>query len=154
MTTIETRPKLRIPASILSAMDAHGETGYPDEIVGVLIGREVSAAGVASGEIREVTEARRLENTRLDNRARRYTVDPLALAKIERECDAAGLLVLGFYHSHPDHPAQPSQTDLEWAWPVYSYVIQSIQKGKASTRTSWRLSEDEKSFFEEDIETL
>jgi proteasome lid subunit RPN8/RPN11 len=133
-------------------MDGHGEGGYPDEIVGVLIGREMSPATV--GEVREVTEARRLENTRLDNRARRYTVDPLALAKIERECDAAGLLVLGFYHSHPDHPAQPSQTDLEWAWPVYSYVIQSIEKGRAGARTSWRLSDDEKSFFEEEIETV
>lgn len=130
---------LIIPAAILRDMTLHGEEGFPEEIVGILVGRD-------EGDNRIVTESIRVENTKEENRKRRYTIDPLTLAKIEREKS-----VIGFYHSHPDHPAQPSQTDLEWAWPFYSYVIQSVMNGKAATRTSWRLEDDRKNFIEEKI---
>lgn len=138
------RSTIHIPAALLREIEAHCEAGYPEEVVGVLVGKEEVSD-------RAVTEIVRLENMRVENRARRYTVDPLALAKIERETYARGLLVLGFYHSHPDHPAEPSATDLEWAWPFYSYIIQSVQKGSAAVKRSWRLADDEKSFTEEEI---
>lgn len=127
-----------------AAIRAHGEEGYPYEIVGVMLGTD-------DGTNRVCTEVVRVENTKEENRERRYTIDPLALAKIEREADARGLMVLGFYHTHPDHPSKPSPTDLEWAWPFYSYIILSVEKGKAATLTSWRLADDEKSFHEEEV---
>ncbi|MEK8023656.1 MAG: M67 family metallopeptidase [Candidatus Hydrogenedentota bacterium] len=133
-----------VPASLLRDIESHCEAGYPEEVVGVMIGRE-------TGSDRVVTELIRLENMRVENRQRRYTVDPLQLAKIERDTAARNLLVLGFYHSHPDHPAEPSPTDLEWAWPFYSYIIQSVQQRSAAVKRSWRLADDEKSFWEEEI---
>lgn len=138
---------LRIPRALVANFVSHCEEGFPEEVVGALVGREV-------GEDREVTECVRLDNTREENRARRYTVDPLALAKLERDTASRGLLVLGFYHSHPDHPAEPSQTDLDWAWPFYSYVIQSVMKGKAAVRRSFRLDEDRGRFSEEEMKEV
>ncbi len=126
------------------AIREHGEAGYPYEIVGVMLGRD-------DGTDRVCTELVRMENTKEENRERRYTIDPLALARIERDADARGLMVLGFYHTHPDHPSRPSPTDLEWAWPFYSYIILSVEKGRSALLTSWRLADDEKSFIEEDV---
>lgn len=135
---------IQLTAGLDRAMREHGEAGYPYEIVGVMLGRD-------DGADRVCTELVRMENTREENRERRYTIDPLALARIERDADARGLMVLGFYHTHPDHPSRPSPTDLEWAWPFYSYIILSVEKGRATLLTSWRLVDDEKSFIEEEV---
>lgn len=137
---------LIIPDVLQSRIASESEEGYPEEICGVMI-------GVERGSDREVQEVKLLSNVMEENRARRYLIDPLELARTERDADARGLTVLGFYHSHPDHPPKPSPTDLEWAWPFYSYVIQAVEKGTAAAKHSWRLKDDEKEFEEEEIST-
>lgn len=138
---------LRLSDAIQAEIARQGEDGYPEEICGVMIGTD-------AGADRDVQEIRLLTNTMTENRQRRYLIDPLELARIERETDARGLTILGFYHTHPDHPAEPSVTDLDWAWPFYSYLIQSVRKGKAEVKRSWRLDDEgEKRFVEEEVTT-
>ncbi|RMH58957.1 MAG: M67 family peptidase [Candidatus Hydrogenedentota bacterium] len=122
----------------------HSAEGYPEEICGILIGEE-------RGAERRVSRLVRAGNRMEENRRRRYLIEPLELARVERDADARGETLLGFYHSHPDHPPRPSETDLAWAWPFYSYVIQSVVKGEPKEGRCWRLREDGKGFREEEI---
>jgi proteasome lid subunit RPN8/RPN11 len=126
------------------AIRAHGERGYPEEICGFLIGQ-------ASGEDKAVNRLLPIENIREENRARRFEISPDDFYRADAQARAAGEAILGFYHSHPDHPSRPSEYDREHAWPWYSYIIVSVQGGKAADLTSWVLREDGCAFEAEEI---
>ena len=131
------------------ALRRHGEETYPHECCGVLLGR-------MDGDQRIVTSIARCGNTRDDSPHNRYHIDPRELVEIQRESRKRGEDIIGFYHSHPDHPARWSQTDLAEAhWYGCSYAITSVEKGKAETTNSFELSgndESDKKFSEEKIE--
>jgi proteasome lid subunit RPN8/RPN11 len=141
-----TRGGLRIDAGDLEQIRAHGEAAYPEECCGVLIGRE--SADRTEARVERIVAA---DNERSDSRHNRYVISPQALLKAQREARAGGLEIVGYYHSHPDHPARPSEFDREHAWPGTSYVIVSIEKGKAVDCRSWRLSDDRAAFEEESL---
>jgi len=124
----------------LVAIRAHGRETYPHECCGALIGR----AGL-------VAEAFALPNTTDEGPRRRFLVRPRDYQAAESRATAAGGELLGFYHSHPDHPAEPSQYDLDHAWPFFSYVIVSVRSGDAMEMRSWRLREDRSRFDEETL---
>jgi proteasome lid subunit RPN8/RPN11 len=92
------------------------------------------------------------DNERADSRHNRYVISPRSLLEAQREARSSGLDIVGYYHSHPDHPARPSEFDREHAWPGTSYVIVSIEKGKAVDCRSWRLSDDRTAFEEERVD--
>jgi proteasome lid subunit RPN8/RPN11 len=137
---------LAIDAGDLQRIEAHGEAAYPEECCGVLIGRDAQNGGPASVE--QVVAA---DNERADSRHNRYVISPQALLRAQRDARERGLEIVGYYHSHPDHPARPSEFDREHAWPGTSYLIVSIEKGKAVDRRSWRLRDDRTAFDEEEI---
>lgn len=136
-------PALGLAPDALAVIARHGAAAYPDECCGVLVG--------VDGARRAVVRALPAENTRADERARRYLIDPEAIRTIERAAEAEGLHVIGFYHSHPDHPARPSDFDREHAWPWYSYVILPVAGGAAGTPRAWRLRDDRSAFEEQEI---
>ena len=125
---------LLIPQTAFDALRAHGEETYPHECCGVLLGRmEDEPSGRWS-------ETVRCGNTRDDRPQDRYHIDPRELVRIQRQGHERGLDIVGFYHSHPDHPARWSQTDLAEAhWIGCSYVITSVEKGRAATTNSFAL---------------
>ena len=114
---------MRIVEAALAAIRAHGEAGYPFEICGVMIGPPGEGT---------VTEVRRARNTVVERARDRYEMDPLDQIRIQRECDEEGLEVLGYYHSHPDHPAQASATDAQRSWSGWFYLIVSVHDGRAA----------------------
>jgi proteasome lid subunit RPN8/RPN11 len=124
---------LHIAGDLARQIEQHGVRAYPAECCGIIFGREEPA--------RRVVESVRSTANSFDasERGRRFSIDPLELMRAERDAADAGLLVLGFYHSHPDHPARPSEFDRSRAWPFYSYVIVSIQSREAVDMTSWVL---------------
>ena len=113
-----------IPRALLAEIEQHGRAAYPEECVGALIG-----SVAAGGKARIVERLFPIDNRSGDNRKRRYLVSPLDYLAAERAADAAGKTLLGFYHSHPEHPAEPSATDLELAQPNFVYLIVSIRRG-------------------------
>lgn len=119
------------------AVARHGERGYPDEICGLLLGEHIGADRV----VRDVVPADNVWDD-LGEHRRRFRIAPEVYLREERRARAAGWEIVGFYHSHPDHPARPSETDREHAWPTYSYVIQSVAGGRAAAICSWRLNDD------------
>jgi len=126
----------------------HGEETYPHESCGALLGTSRDGS-------RTVKEVVRCGNTRDDRPQDRYNIDPKELIAIQRQASQQGLEIVGFYHSHPDHPAQWSQTDLAEAhWLGCSYVITAVDKGSASRTSSFALlgeTEDDKHFETEEI---
>jgi proteasome lid subunit RPN8/RPN11 len=126
-------------------MSAHGEQTYPYECCGFLIGRR-------EGVRKHVEEVRPAGNAREDSPQNRYLIQPEEMLHAERDARRAGREILGFYHSHPDVPARPSQYDLEHAWPVYSFLIMSVQQGQTRDMHSWILLDDRSRFEEETIE--
>ena len=112
---------MKIAQTALEAIQAHGAEGYPHEICGIMLGPQ------GDGHVTEVRPARNI----IVERARdRYEIDPRDHIRIQREADAMGFDIVGYYHSHPDHPAQASRFDTERAWAGYVYLIVSIQEGK------------------------
>jgi proteasome lid subunit RPN8/RPN11 len=126
---------LRIPRSLHDDLRRHGEETYPCECCGVLLGR------FEDDGAKTVTSVARAGNTREDSPHNRYNIDPKELIRIQREGRERGEDIVGFYHSHPDHPAQWSSTDLAEAhWFGCSYVITSVEKGKAVVTKSFELA--------------
>src|SRR5579863_9280659 len=124
---------LKIGRNEYDALRRHGEETYPHECCGVLLGR-------MNGDERVVTSSARAGNTRTDSAHNRYNIDPRDQIRIQREARERGEDVIGYYHSHPDHPAKASANDLEEAhWPGLSYVITSVEKGKAASTNSFEL---------------
>ena len=118
----------------------HGEETFPHECCGALIGR---GGGV--------THAVALPNTTEEGPRRRFLVRPADYRMAERKASELGAELLGFYHSHPDHPARPSQFDLDHAWPNFAYVIVSVMAGVSRVMTVWFLKEDRSSFDEGEL---
>jgi len=136
---------LVIPNEILKAIHQHGEEAYPEEGAGLLLGK-------ADEEAKRVAKILPLANTREDAaRHNRYLLNPQDYLHGEMEAARLGLDVLGVFHSHPDHPNRPSEFDREWAMPWFSYLITSVQQGKAVESRSWLLAEDRSAFSEENI---
>jgi proteasome lid subunit RPN8/RPN11 len=139
---------LRLPGAVYAQLRRHGETTYPHECCGVLL-------GVSTDGVNHVHAAVEAGNTRTDSAHNRYHIAPQELIQIQRQARPQGLDIVGFYHSHPDHPAQWSTTDFAEAhWLGCSYVITAVTKGKAQQTNSFLLtgtSEDDKSFADQEI---
>lgn len=144
----------------LDAIRAHGCRDYPSECCGMLLGR-------TDGDAKQVTEVVPLANLRhnptraqqllpLEDQKKetdknRFLIDPLEQLRVEKDARKRAFDVLGYYHSHPDHPARPSIYDRDHAWPWYSYVIIAIEQGAPKELTSWVLAEDRSAFGAEDL---
>src|SRR5713101_5065863 len=129
---------LKLPQFAYDSLRRHGEETYPHECCGVFLGQ------MGEDGIRTVASVARAGNTRTDSAHNRYNIDPRELIRIQREGRERGEDIIGFYHSHPDHPAHWSQTDLAEAhWFGCSYVITSVEKGKASVTNSFELTGSE-----------
>jgi proteasome lid subunit RPN8/RPN11 len=139
---------LKISETIQSQLRGHGEETYPHECCGVLLGHALEG-------VNEVVTAVRAGNTRTDSAHNRYHIAPQELIAIQRQARQQELDIVGFYHSHPDHPARWSQTDFNEAhWLCCSYVITSVEKGKAVQTNSFFLAgtgEEDKRFEDEEI---
>lgn len=122
-----------ILADELRRLHAHAEEGYPYEVVGILAGDRATG---------RVTRVEPLVNERADSPRNRYVVSGLHLMRAEQRLAADGLEVVGYYHSHPDHPAQYSDYDRDHALPNLSYTIVSVREGRVADTKSWRLRED------------
>ncbi len=152
---------LKITQAQLDMIRQHAAQEYPSECCGVLLGK-------ASGATKQVTQVVQLKNLRhdparsqellpVDDPGRetdrnRFLIDPLDQLRVEKDARARGLDILGYYHSHPDHPALPSNYDRDHAWPWYSYVILSVERGSAKDLTCWVLAEDRARFHPESVE--
>ena len=135
-----TRPALVLGDEADTGIRRHGRETYPYECCGALIGRG-----------HRVREAMALPNTTTAGPRRRFLVRPADYRAAERRASELGAELLGFYHSHPDHPARPSRYDLDHAWPVFAYVIVAVEGGEPRALTSWRLREDRSAFDEEPV---
>ncbi len=147
---------LKLSPFAYASLRQHGEESYPNECCGVLLGRfDDNGAGSV---IKTVSRIARCGNTREDSPQNRYSIDPRDLIRIQREGRERGEEIVGFYHSHPDHPAQWSPTDLAEAhWFGCSYVITSVEKGKAVLTNSFELTgtdEADKKFVDEKTEVV
>ena len=125
---------------VVEAIRDHGAEAYPHECCGALLGRDST-----------IVEAWALPNTTEEGPRRRFLIRPADYRSAEQRANATGLDLLGFYHSHPDHPARPSQYDLDHAWPVFVYVILSVMSGQPGDITSWRLAADRSAFEPESL---
>ena len=143
---------LTLSRELYNQLRAHGEETYPHECCGILLGRTNDEG------TRIVTSTARCGNTRTDSPQNRYNIDPGELVRIQRQGRERGEDIIGFYHSHPDHPARWSQTDLAEAhWIGCSYVITSVEKGNASLTNSFELTgsgEADKKFLDETVEIV
>ena len=124
---------LRLADALAEEIRRHGEAAYPAECCGALIGR-------VEGEAREVVRLEPAVNRRTDD-PHRYLIAPDDLRRLEHEVRAAGMEIVGYYHSHPDHPAAPSRFDAEHAWPWYSYLIVRVDRGRGAEMASWVLDD-------------
>ncbi len=135
---------LSISDTLLARIREHGKGTYPHECCGLLLGR-------AAGEDKSVADLRPVDNAREDSRHNRYLIAPRDLLEAEKEARSLGLDVVGVYHSHPDHPARPSEFDREHAFPWYSYIILSVARGVPTDLASWTLREDRSTFDPEEV---
>ena len=141
------RLMLKLPQPIYNHIRRHGEEAYPEESCGILL-------GVVSGNIHDAREAIRCRNIH-PSAGTNYEMDLREVIRLQREARERGLEIIGFYHSHPDHPASPSPTDIAQAhWLGCSYVIISVESGRADTMKSFYLagpSEEDKVFVNEEV---
>lgn len=124
---------MRITPQAWDQVRGHAADGYPYEICGMLIATPGSDL---------VTDARRVRNTVVERARDRYEMDPRDQIRIQRECDDAGLEILGYYHSHPDHPAQASITDARRSWAGPVYLIVSCVEGQVVDGNAFRSVQD------------
>jgi len=152
---------LKLESMQIEAMHRHAEADYPAECCGILLGH-------AEGDVKRVVEVAALANLRhdparaqellpLDNPSceterNRFLIDPREQLRAEKDARVRGLTAIGYYHSHPDHPARPSLYDRDHAWPWYSYVIVAVEAGRVSDTKSWVLRDDRSAFEPESVE--
>jgi proteasome lid subunit RPN8/RPN11 len=129
--------QLTISSEVDAGIRRHGQETYPHECCGALVGRDGAVTAIVA-----------LPNTTDEGPRRRFMVRPSDYQLAERRATELGGELLGFYHSHPDHPARPSQYDLDHAWPTFAYIIVAVAAGAAAEMTVWYLQED-RSRFEE-----
>jgi len=135
---------IRIAAALLEEIRHAVRHGYPEEVCGVLL-------GPVSARDRIVLRVVPVANAREEERARRYLIPAERLREIESTAQRDGLDIVGFYHSHPDHPAIPSGYDRDHAWPWYTYLIVSVSAGNGTVTRAWRLADDRSALQEEEI---
>ncbi len=135
---------LKIGRGDIGHIEEHAKEAYPEECAGVLVGMDV-------GEMKIVVDVWRADNTHEGERGRRFLIEPLKIKEFEERAQERDLDVLGFYHSHPDHPAEPSDYDREHAWPGWSYVIASVSEDGLKDVRSWVLKDDRTGYDEESL---
>jgi proteasome lid subunit RPN8/RPN11 len=139
---------LTIHPDILRALQSHGEAAYPNEGAGLLLGQ------AAEGH-KTVVDILTLPNRwEAEEQYHRFLLTPQDMLHGETEAARRALDVIGIFHSHPDHPAQPSGFDRDWALPWYSYIITTVEKGRATVSRSWLLKEDRSDYEEETIQII
>ena len=145
--------QLNLNHELAEGIRRHGAETFPHECCGALLGRDAAFGDGAGESPREVRELFPLVNRRDDSPRNRFSVTAEDVLEAEKAARKHGLDVVGWYHSHPDHPARPSTFDREHAWPWYSYVIVSVMSGAPAEMTSWRLNDDRQDYSPENIET-
>jgi proteasome lid subunit RPN8/RPN11 len=135
---------LRIGAGDVEHIHDHAREAYPEECAGALVGMD-------TGEMKVVVDVWRAHNTHEEDRGRRFLIEPLQIKEFEERVQERDMDLLGFYHSHPDHLAEPSEYDREHAWPYYSYVIASVGEAEVNDIRSWVLKDDRSGYDEEPI---
>jgi len=148
---VSSTDKLRIAPDLVEKIRQHGVATYPHECCGALLGRDSSSEAEPSLP-REIMDLFPLVNRRDDSPHNRFSVTPRDVIDADRAAEERGLEVVGWYHSHPDHPARPSEYDREHAWPWYSYIIVSVRQRVSDEMTSWRLKEDRSGYTQEVLE--
>ena len=138
---------LRVSDALVRRIQAHGVETYPHECCGALLGNDGEAG-------REIVELVPLANRRNDSPRNRFEVTPEDVQMAEKKAKDLRLEVIGWYHSHPDAPARPSEFDREHAWPWYSYIIVSVQQREPRDTKSWRLRDDRSAYDPEAIESV
>jgi proteasome lid subunit RPN8/RPN11 len=138
---------ISIAGPLLERIRRHGQDAYPRECCGLLLGR-------VEGGTKSIVDLKPTENRREDSPENRYLIDPRELLEAEKAAHKLGLDIVGVYHSHPDHPARPSEFDREHAFPWYSYIIIGVEAGRPGDLTSWVLREDRTAFDHEELATL
>ena len=139
---------INISAQILNDIQNHGERAYPEEGAGLMMGFEKDGKRI-------VTNLLILDNAREEGaRHNRYMITAEDMLRAENEAERLGMSIIGIFHSHPDHPNQPSEFDREYAIPWYSYLITSVNAGKTSGSKSWRLADDRSTFVAEEIKVI
>jgi proteasome lid subunit RPN8/RPN11 len=136
---------IKIPASLLREIYDHTEASYPNECCGLMIGT------TDKDQNHTVHAFRICKNLNKERAKDRYNMDPLDQLRVQKEFANSPWEMIGIYHSHPDHPSRPSQTDTDAAHVGYSYVIISVQTGTVASAQSWVLNEAEKKFYEEPL---
>ncbi len=134
---------LKLTDQVVEAIRIHGEDAFPNECCGFLFGDE--------NGVRFINLSTRVENSKEGDQRRRFEISPFDYLKAERFALENNTTLLGIYHSHPDHPAIASEHDLEKALPYFSYVIVSILDGKYADIKSWKLQDEKREFYEEEI---
>ncbi|MGB2672400.1 MAG: M67 family metallopeptidase [Candidatus Acidiferrum sp.] len=151
--------QLGISAELANRIREHGVETYPHECCGALLGTDHDVLAYDPNRdsrkvSREVLSLFPLVNRRDDSPRNRFSVTADDVREAEKSASAQGLGVIGWYHSHPDHPARPSDYDRDHAWPWYSYIIVSVHAGLSKDMTSWRLKDDRSEFLEEKISPM
>ena len=139
---------INLTQEIIRQFIKHGESDYPHECCGFILGNFIVDKDSRGIEYLPAS------NTKEENRERRFLIDPMAYQNAEDEADKRGLSIISIVHSHPDHPDKPSDFDRDHAWPGFSYIIISVQNGKAVSYRSWQLNEDRIFFIEENINII
>lgn len=135
---------LKIGRGDMQHIHSHAQETYPEECAGALV-------GIDSGDVKVVVDVWRADNTHEEDRGHRFLIEPLQVKVFEDRARERELDLLGFYHSHPDHPAEPSEYDREHAWPYYSYVITSVAAESINDTRCWVLRDDRSGYDPEDI---
>ena len=138
---------ITLPAALRAAIASHGEADHPEECCGLMLGTFGEDGRKVVRELLPISNAREAEA-----RHNRFLIGPTDMLRGERHARGLGLDIVGIYHSHPDHPARPSQFDLDHAWPVFSYIIVSVTASGAGEMLSWELRDDRSGFDAETIE--
>ncbi len=133
--------RITIPTAILERIEEQAAETYPEECCGVLIGSD-------NESVRKVMHLSETKNVHDENRTRRFMIGPDDFIKAEKFAREKKAEIIGFYHSHPDNAAVPSEHDRDFAWPWYLYLIASVLNGKPSTMQAWKLRDDRKRFDE------
>ncbi|MGD2113766.1 MAG: M67 family metallopeptidase [Acidobacteriota bacterium] len=157
--TVETESTLSISARHLHAVERHAAEAYPEECCGFLVGRVeeergAAAGGAGAGDLIRVHRVLPTRNEQKSDPCSGYLIAPETVLAARREARSLGLEVVGYYHSHPDRPAEPSPTDRETAWDDMSYLIVAVEKGVPVDARSWRLPGDGEDFEEQAVEPV
>jgi proteasome lid subunit RPN8/RPN11 len=135
--------KVLLPEELAEKIRRHGEATYPEECCGFLVAKESAFADV---DERRIVRIAPMENRMEGARGRRFVIPPEELRRFENSLEGTGEVLVGFYHSHPDHPAVPSLYDQEHAWPWYTYLVLTVDGGKSGELGAFELGAEDRRF--------